>query len=49
MLQRDIEVLWLCTHYYTIINFQVKAKEEGVFISTSGPEYRAIALKPNYF
>ena len=27
------------THYSTIINFQVKAKEEGVFTCTSGPEY----------
>ena len=25
------EVLWLCTHYYTTINIQVKAKEEGMF------------------
>ena len=48
MRHRDTEVLCRRTHYSTIIDFQVKAKEEGVFTRTSGPEYRAIALKPNY-
>ena len=48
MLQRDTEVLCMRTNNSTIINFQVKAKEEGVFTRTSGPEYLAIALKPNY-
>ena len=35
-------------YYSTIIDCQVKASKEGVFTSTSEPEYWAITLKPNY-
>ena len=47
MLQGEIEVQRLLTCYFTVIQLQVKAEEEGVSTSKSGPDDRTIALEPS--